>query len=310
MQRREAVRHVLTAAALPFIASCGLDRLTGSRPAFQVADGDSFTLIGACDPHCDKSNFSRRKATASMIKEVLDSNPNSLAFCGGDLTHRGSAEELAVWYEPSWGQFKDRTIWTLGDHDRWPDSNIGQTYYEYTGAARFSAHDLGQFYRLYNLNCESVDKGGVDHAEQLAWLEADLAQNTGKHIIALTHKPLYTCDDGLNQAFPYRVRPMWKVLQRYGCEFFLAGHAHRFESWKRKRADGSLSSNGIRQFVVGTGGVTLRSIVEKHADCEAVVVTHGVLRLDLNRDNYAWTFTDITGVVRHSGMQACRRVLA
>jgi alkaline phosphatase len=281
-----------------------------------ASDAPPFTLIGAGDPHCDKSTFTRARITSDMIKQVLDADPAAKAFLAGDVTHRGSAAEHATYYLPTYGGVRDRTICTQGDHDRWnSDGAPAQHYYAYTGAPKYGAWNLGDYYRIYSLNCESLSNGGVDHAKQLAWLKADLAEHSAtRHIIAITHKPLFAnvCElHKVTMTFAWRVKPMWEVLQQHGCEAVFAGHAHRLEVWKRKMADGTLSGKGIRQFIVGTGGVTLRGIVgARHAHCESVVKAHGVLRLDLHADHYEWMFVDSTRVVRAKGSQICRKVLA
>jgi hypothetical protein len=303
--------------ATPLIApllSCKQDFFGPREQLLQAASAvPSFTLVGACDPHCDKSTFTRARITSDMIKQVLDADPTAWAFCGGDLTHRGSTGEYATYYAPTWGRFRHRTIFTMGDHCRWTEK--GAPYYAYTGAPKYGAWNLGELYRIYSLNCESLGDGGVDHAMQLAWLKADLAKHSAtRHIIAITHKPLFAnvCEfHNTTMTYPYRVKPMWQALQQHGCELFLAGHAHRFETWKPKLADGTVSEKGIRQFIVGTGGVTLRGIVgARHAHCESVVKAHGILRLDLAPGHFAWTFTDSTRVVRAKGSQLCRKVLA
>ena len=314
-------RQALGLLAAPLIAGCRQSelfgpRLTASRlSAASLAEG-TITLVGAGDPHCDKSTLARVRVTSDMIKQVLDTDPTAWAFCAGDLTHRGSTAEYSTYHAPTWGRFLGRTIFTMGDHCRWNTEGAqGAPYYAYTRAPGYGAWNLGQYYRIYSLNCESLINGGVDHAKQLAWLKTDLAQHSAtRHIIAITHKPLFANVCELHNAtmtFPYRVKPMWQVLQQHGCELFLAGHAHRFETWKPKLADGTVSAKGIRQFIVGTGGVTLRGIVgAQHPHCEAVVKAHGVLRLDLAPDRFDWTFTDTARVVRHSGSRVCRKVLA
>lgn len=74
--------------------------------------------------------------------------------------------------------------------------------------------------------------------------------------------------------------------------------------------DGTVSDDGIRQFVVGTGGVKLRGIVQQHPNSEKILVDYGVVRYDLYPDRYEWKFISQYGVLRHSGVQACRKVLA
>ena len=107
-----------------------------------------------------------------------------------------------------------------------------------------------------------------------------------------------------------RVGPMWDALQGAGCEFVVSGHAHRWERLKPMLRDGTVSKDGIRQFVVGTGGVKLRGIIQQHPNSEQILLEYGVVRYDLYPDRYEWKFINQFGVVRDSGVQTCRKVLA
>jgi hypothetical protein len=255
-----------------------------------------------------------------MIKSVLDADSTAWAFRIGDMTHRGSAIEHETYWTPTWGRFpSERTIDTQGDHDWWnikytPSEQPAVHYYNYTGSPKNGAWNLGNYWRLYSLCCESVDKGGVNQSEQLEWLESDLNQHAAsRHIIAMTHKPLFVnlCLNHGDSSYPFRVKPMWEVLQQYGCEFFMAGHAHRFEAWRPKLADGTWNGQrGIRQFVIGTGGVTLRLVDGAiHSDCEFVFEEHGITQFTLRPTDYIWKFTNSSGVVRATKTRLCRKVL-
>ena len=47
-------------------------------------------------------------------------------------------------------------------------------------------------------------------------------------------------------------------------------------------------------------------ILSVHPRSERQFVTRGVTKFVLHADRYEWQFTDVTGVVRDSGSQACR----
>ena len=48
------------------------------------------------------------------------------------------------------------------------------------------------------------------------------------------------------------------------------------------------------------------SLLPVHPRSERQFVTRGVTKFVLHADRYEWQFTDVTGVVRDSGSQACR----
>jgi acid phosphatase type 7 len=70
--------------------------------------------------------------------------------------------------------------------------------------------------------------------------------------------------------------------------------------------DGTVATGGIRQFVLGTGGAKPMEILSVHPLSQRQFVTRGVTKFVLHADRYEWQFTDVTGVVRDSGSQACR----
>ncbi|MFL5512302.1 MAG: metallophosphoesterase family protein, partial [Gemmatimonadales bacterium] len=315
MKRRDAVKHILAGAALPLIGSCGVDRLL--NPSFGFSSSGAATLVGAGDLHATSAALARRQRTAGLVRAVLDQDPAARAFMVGDLTHTGTLNEHLQYYDPTWGVFKDRTLFCMGNHDSEYSGKTGVGYNTYTKAPRYYAENLGSW-RIYSLNCSPAAHGGADAAEQTAWLRADLAANPDKQIAAMFHYPMFSSVCAYHtqltghpndMTWKAKVGPWWKLLQAAGCEFALSGHAHRYERLKQMRADGVVSSDGIRQFVVGTAGVMLRDIVPPaHPASEKIVLKHGVLRFELLPDRYEWTFRDEWGAVRDQGSQVTRKV--
>jgi predicted phosphodiesterase len=309
ISRRQAVGALAGLLATPLIPACFSERIAG--PALSTVNTGGLTLIGAGDSHAAATNIKYRQATAEMIARILDHDPTAWAFNAGDLVQEGTVEEYQTCYEPTWGRFKDRTLFTLGNHDRKTDST-GAAYYEYTGAERYYARTFGSW-RLYVLNSESARFGGADAAEQTAWLREDIAQHADNHIAAMWHIPMYSNICGHNgkaMTWPGKVGAWWQVLQDHGAEFVISGHAHRWERFKRLTRTGAATAQGLRQFVMGTGGGSKFPVQTMHQHCEKAVVERGVVQFDLLADRYEWRFTDINGVVRDSGIQMCRKIAA
>jgi acid phosphatase type 7 len=312
MRRRDAVKGILAAAAAPWVGGCLSDRLLA--PSLSTGSiGGGVTLIGAGDLHAASTAVLPRKRTAAMVKAALDAEPGAMAFMVGDLTHTGKTAEYTDFYAPSWGAFRDRTIFCIGNHDTEYADPPGAAYYTYTKAPRYFAADLGDHWRAYSLNCS------LPGTEQADWLRADLAAHPDRQYLAMFHYPMFSsvCEyhtalagHPKDMTWKAKVGPWWKILQAAGCEFALSGHAHRFERLAPMLADGTASANGIRQYVVGTAGVKLRGIVTEHPRSEKIVVAHGVVKFGLYPDHYEWIFTDEFGAVRDQGTQVCHRILA
>jgi hypothetical protein len=70
--------------------------------------------------------------------------------------------------------------------------------------------------------------------------------------------------------------------------------------------DGTPASDGIRQFVVGTGGKSLHGFGTIKPTSEAHAAVFGVLQLRLGSGDYGWNFlTESGGAFADSGSAAC-----
>lgn len=83
----------------------------------------------------------------------------------------------------------------------------------------------------------------------------------------------------------------------YGVEFVLSGHSHDYERWLPQDANGNAVANGVVQFVVGTGGGSLRALSATQPANSVVrdSATYGILQLTLRPDGYDWAFLPVAG---------------
>ena len=71
--------------------------------------------------------------------------------------------------------------------------------------------------------------------------------------------------------------------------------------------NGSPTAGGLTQFIVGTGGREIQNPSSTEPQIAASVTTPGALRLDLGRDDAAFTFASTDGSFTDSGTVPCRR---
>jgi acid phosphatase type 7 len=314
-------RKALLALVTPLIAAgCSFDSLLSPSQTrkiagkFNLSDGDEpmMTLIGSGDAHA-KAQIRQTAKTGLMVRAMLEQNPNARAFMVGDLADKGLPSEYAL-YDSTWGAFKDRTDFQIGNCDLLSDPT-GTVFHDYVGDG---AGEFGKFYyartygswRCYYLNSQANAAGKL---EQTQWLAADLPDWADYHIMAMWHQPRVASVCAHNHKAMINKKPLsvwWNLLQSYGCEFVVSGHSHRYERLAQMLSDGTPSSDGARQFIVGTGGPNPMSILTLHPHNEANAVTRGVMKFDLYADRYEWKFTDVSGVVRDTGVQACRKLIA
>jgi hypothetical protein len=100
----------------------------------------------------------------------------------------------------------------------------------------------------------------------------------------------------------------WRVLYEAGADVIINGHDHDYERFAPQTPTGVADPNrGIREFIVGTGGESLRLFKPAVANSEVRnSSTFGVLRLDLSPGGYAWQFIAVTGrSFSDNGTTAC-----
>ena len=123
-------------------------------------------------------------------------------------------------------------------------------YFQYfNNIPAYYAYNLGSW-RIYALNSE-IDVSA--NSPQVMWLQSDLARIqvercswlTGINRVGL-RVPLH----GSNAAY----QTVWQILYEAGAELVLTGHEHNYERFAEMNASGAAISQGLREFVVGTGG--------------------------------------------------------
>ena len=99
------------------------------------------------------------------------------------------------------------------------------------------------------------------------------------------------------------------MLHHRRADVILNGHAHRYERFAPMTPSGARSENGIREFVVGTGGEPGGDDTNfaKAPNLQRYKVrTPGVLKLSLSADSYEWKFVHIAGrTFTDSGTDEC-----
>ena len=258
------------------------------------AAGAVVALVGAGD--IARCSARGDEATARLLGQI-----GGTIFTTGDNAYpSGSAQNYAECYEPSWGQYLTRTRPSPGNHDYVTPGATG--YFDYF-RWRAGPDDRGYYvyergdWRIYSLNSE------VMSGTQLDWLGADLAANPTECILAYWHRPLFSSGQHSNHP---DVKPFWSLLHAAGAEVVVNGHDHDYERFAMLRPGGTRSSTGIRQFVVGTGGGSLRPFAEIQPNSIVRIrSTYGVIRLVLRSDGYSWEFISVDGTIKDSGSDSC-----
>jgi hypothetical protein len=243
----------------------------------------SAVLVGAGDiSSCENDND---EATARL----LDALPGTVFALGDTVYVDGAYDEFIDCYHPTWGRHKERTRPAPGNHEYFTPRAAG--YFQYfNNIPSYYAYDLGAW-RIYALNSEiDVSSSGA----QVEWLKSDLDTNPRLCVLAYWHQPLWSSryEDGNDAVY----ETLWKTLYDAGAELVLNGHIHNYERFVEMNAEGQAASPGLREIVVGTGGVNHDGYVTILSTSEVRnASTFGVLQLTLSSTRYSWQFIPVMG---------------
>ena len=282
--------------------AAGLALLGGLIPFATAAAADP-VFVGAGDiASCSRT---QDEATAKL----LDGIAGTVFTAGDNAYENGTSKEYANCYGPTWGRHKTRTRPVVGNHEYQTSGASG--YFGYFGSAAgdpkkgYYSFDIGRWHAvMLNSNCSAVGGCGAT-STQATWLRNDLAAHPATCTIAVWHHPRFTSNrstpDGATIA-------LWQILYDHGADVIVTGHRHNYERFAPQTPAGAADASfGIREFVVGTGGIALVGFSSTMKNSQIRnSSTHGVIKLTLHASSYDYAFVPIAGqTFRDSGTSSC-----
>lgn len=241
---------------------------------------------------------------SQLTAQILDRTGGTIFTAGDNAYPSGTAASFRDCYEPTWGRHRGRTRPSPGNHE-----------YEVAGAAPYfqffgdRAGPAGVGYYSYSLGAWHVlslnsEVGIEPGSAQMAWLRAELTSNQARCEVAYFHKPLFSSGFHGDQR---QMQETWRTLYEFGVDLVLAGHDHNYERFAPQDHTGQFdAARGIRQFVVGTGGTTLRPVGASRPNSEVHGTSWGVLVLTLEDSGYRWEFVPAEpGGFQDAGVGQC-----
>ena len=285
-------------AVLVVVTTCRDDRGPAApteptiRSATSVAAASGpVTLVGA-------GNIAKCGATGDDATAVLLDGIPGTVFAAGDAAYdNGTLTQYNSCYNLSWGRHKARTQPTPGERDYKTANAAG--YFGYYGAAAgdpkqgYYSYDLGAWH-IVVLNSGSPQLVPTTATSpQVQWLRADLAAHPARCTLAYWHNPLFDSKDAPNTA----VRPLWDVLYGAGVDVVVNAHYAFYERFAPQTPAGVADpAQGIREFIVGTGGAEVMSFGTIRANSQVRSSgSFGVLKLTLDDARYSWQFVPVAG---------------
>jgi hypothetical protein len=181
-----------------------------------------------------------------------------------------------------------------------PANGVGNGWYSY---------NLGGWHLIsLNIECGTQPGGcsGAWLASEVAWLKKDLEENESACTLAYWHQPTFSAANSLSTE-GITAQAFWQLLHHYNADLVLNGHDHLYARYRPLDASGNYDPrNGIREFIVGTGGETLDAVVNTGAattsdpggnpnfNAQNLEASSGdfwgVMALTLHPDGYSWDF--------------------
>ncbi len=239
-----------------------------------------------------------------ITANLLDGIEGTVFTLGDNAYEKGTAAEFRDCYAPAWGRHRARTRPAPGNHDYSTAGADG--YFDYFGSRAgtsrrgYYGYDLGAWH-VISLN-SGVAAGAT--SAQATWLRNDLAANPSRCTLAYWHHPLFSSGEHGSMS---KMKAIWQILDAAGADVVVSGHDHDYERFAPQDANGTARTNGIREFVVGTGGESLRPFDQIRRNSVARNSrTYGVLKLTLQATSYAWKFVPEPGEnFSDAGSAAC-----
>jgi hypothetical protein len=300
--------------------------LTWTPPTTPPAAGVDDPVVAAagdiaCQPPATRTSTACHHQDTASLLAVGDYDA---VLPLGDLQYEcGEPSAYQAVYDPSWGQFRSKSHPAAGDNEygsatcATPGASGYFSYFEgaaspnqpdCTSACRgYYSYELGNWHVVVlNTNCSQPGVGGCSSSSaQGRWLAADLAAHPNQCILAYWHLPRWKENGTVSSTPSYFATALYNA----GAEIILSGNNHFYTRFAPQNPAGAADpTNGIRQFIVGTGGKSLHGL-SSNPDPQVEArqsTTYGILELTLHPEGYSWRFVPESGrTFTDSGSQSC-----
>ncbi len=266
----------------------------------------------------DHARRCRYDQVAEAIREI---SPDAYLALGDLQYLHGAYEDFLAYYDRYFADLKPLTYPVPGNHETY--TLYAEGYYDYFGdrahpPGGWYSFDLGGWH-LVALNSQlckgstwtpelgqrapitkstAIDAGCGPGTPEYEWLKRDLVTHPAECTLAYLHHPLFGIEPYPQGVFLYQLQPLYELLDQQGVDVVLAGHMHDYQRFAPMDAFGRPDPNGLRQFVVGTGGSTYEELPEGEAAANREAGqdrSFGVLKMTLLDGGYDWEFVAAPG---------------
>jgi acid phosphatase len=247
----------------------------------------------------------QRKIADAMAAERARAPYAAVLVLGDNVYQNGEPEKFDAAIRDPYSALFDggaRFFPVMGNHD--VRTGGGEQQRAYWGAPRWYKKTIGdaEVFALdttvllprhqkaaYDADLSEAERLG---REQLAWLDAELARSTAKHVVVYGHHPLYvSTHDPVKVEESARLRALLEpILLKHGVKLYLAGHKHHYE---RSRPVG-----GVTHVISGAGGQLAKEPLIYHSGvAEKVIKRRHFLVLEATEEGLHIRALDKDGAV-------------
>lgn len=291
-----------------------------------VVVSSSFTLVGAGEISTSASTAGPT-ATAQIVEGILNAEPEAVAFSVGNNIgdNTPGVTFASSTFGNTWGKFKGRTYYSLGNGDfdggRGP-SGVYAYFGDRTGSAGKGWFSFNKgAWHIVVLNTSDWEHGKaatfgthfdgtcnpptgcmvLDPSEQVDWLTQDLstARQGGIKCIAVLSWERRVYTSGVGNVEPQaNMRPMASIMMANKVDLIISAKDKVYSRFAQMDlVNMKADPNGVRQFIVGTGGRSPDQAPQGNPPLREVGFalpegSWGVLKLTLGDGNYGWEFVN------------------
>lgn len=220
---------------------------------------------------------------------ILALAPAKVLTFGDNAYQDGTIGQYMSYYDPTWGRFKSITEPSPGNHDWHTNGAAGYEAYFGEQAATARAFVVGDWLLVSMDSSENIS-GQNTQLNNILANDNHLCEAVFYH-----HARWSSGQHGSDSS----TSSWWTTMFNHGVDLNLVGHDHNYERFKRMNPQGMPHALGIREVVVGTGGVNTRPFGRGPLATTQKRLTGntnwGVLDLELGATRYDAQFRRATG---------------
>jgi hypothetical protein len=288
---------------------------------------------------CGGAGIGGMSAEYATAQQAYAMRPDLVAILGDEQYQVGKLSDFEQSYEQTWGGLKMLERPAPGNHEYYAYTKKGDNEPAQNGAGYFAyfnghdaaatpnaegqagdetstnqgwySYDLGHWHiislnvecnsQAFNNDCSTTDGGVL--AGETNWLAQDLNHDHAACTLAYWHQPTFS-----STASPFTsdsqegaaADAWWKLLYQHHATLVLNGHDHVYSRFAPMDPAGNADPrNGIREFIVGTGGESLDTVLTGAQQAPNLQAWedryYGVMKLTLKPDGYDWDFESAPG---------------